>query len=393
MPLAARDKSSMSGQELFERLLGSLHEAVLDDTLWPETSRLIDEAFASRGNFLVTGDGTAPDDIDIFFARFCFHGQRREDLERWYLNELHLVDERLPRIRQLPDSRVAHVDTLYTEEEKKTSLFYNEMLPSTHSRDSLNMRLDGPRGSRIVWGVADPVAGDGWAGAGVRTVRRFLPHLRQFVRLRQALVDAQALGSSATALLENTRCGVFHLDRRGRIVAANDRARNLLRKGDGLADREGLLEAASAEDDAVLQRLLARALPRFGGQGESGSMTVGRVGVLPRLVLHVHPVGGGRIDARSSRTAALALAIDPASRERIDPGTVSAMLGLTPAESRVAVLLAQGYSIADIAARTERGEGTIRWHTKQIFRKYNISGQTELVRMVLSLSDISEQRS
>ena len=36
----------MSRQELFERLLGSLHEAVLDDTLWPETSRLIDEAFA-----------------------------------------------------------------------------------------------------------------------------------------------------------------------------------------------------------------------------------------------------------------------------------------------------------------------------------------------------------
>ena len=70
----------MSRQELFERLLGSLHEAVLDDTLWPETSRLIDEAFASRGNFLVTGDGNAPDDIDIFFARFCFNGQRREIL-------------------------------------------------------------------------------------------------------------------------------------------------------------------------------------------------------------------------------------------------------------------------------------------------------------------------
>ena len=383
----------MSRQELFERILGSLHEAVLDDTLWPETSRLIDEAFASRGNFLVTGDGNAPDDIDIFFARFCFRGQRREDLERWYLNELHLVDERLPRIRQLPDSRIEHVDTLYTEEEKKTSLFYNEMLPSTHSRDSLNMRLDGPRGSRIVWVVADPVDRDGWSGARVRTVRRFLPHLRQFVRLRQALVDAQALGSSATALLENTRCGVIHLDRRGRIVAANDRARDLLRKGDALGDRDGLLGAASEEDDTTLQRLLARALPRFGGQGESGSMTVKRARVSPRLVLHIHPVSGGRVDARTSRTAALVLAIDPASRERIDPGTVGAMLGLTPAESRVAVLLAQGYSIADIAARTERGEGTIRWHTKQIFRKRHISGQTELVRLVLSLSDISEQRS
>ena len=383
----------MSRQEPFERLLGSLHEAVLDDALWPAASGLIDEACASKGSFLVFGDGVSRDDIEVFFAQFCFRGQRREDLEQLYFGTYHALDERLPRIQQLPDSQVVHVGSLFSDEERKTSPVYNEALALAHTRDSLNVRLDGPRGSRIVWVVADPVDGDGWSSARVRMVRRFLPHLRQFVRLRQALVDAQALGSSATALLENTRCGVIHLDRRGRIVAANDRARDLLRKGDALGDRDGLLEAASEEDDTALQRLLARALPRFGGQGESGSMTVKRARVSPRLVLHIHPVSGGRVDARTSRVAALVLAIDPASRERIDPGTVGAMLGLTPAESRVAVLLAQGYSIADIAARTERGEGTIRWHTKQIFRKRHISGQTELVRLVLSLSDISEQRS
>ncbi len=382
----------MSRQELFEGVLASLHETVLDDTLWPATSRLIDEAFESKGNFLVTGDGTAPDDIDIFFARFCFRGQRREDWEQSYLTDLHPVDERIPRIRQLPDSQVAHVDSLYTEEEKKTSLVYNEVLPFTNCRDCLNMRLDGPRGSRIVWVVADPVDGDGWSSARVETVRRFLPHLRQFVQVRQTLIDAQALGSSATTLLENSRCGVIHLDRRGQVLEANDRARDLLRKGDRLTDQGGLLQAASAEDDAALQRLLAHALPRFGGQGESGLMTVGPVAVSTRLVLHIHPVDGGRIDARASRVAALVLVIDPASRERIDPELVSAMLGLTPAESRIAVLLAQGYSIADIATATGRGEGTIRWHTKQMFRKHNISRQTELVRMVLSLSDISRQR-
>ena len=49
-----------------------------------------------RATSLVTGDGTAPDDIDIFFARFCFHGQRREDWEQSYLTDLHSVDERNP---------------------------------------------------------------------------------------------------------------------------------------------------------------------------------------------------------------------------------------------------------------------------------------------------------
>ena len=46
-----------------------------------------------------------------------------------------------------------------------------------------------------------------------------------------------------TALLDNPRVGVLHLDRRGRIIEANGRARNILRHGDGLADRDGTLRA------------------------------------------------------------------------------------------------------------------------------------------------------
>ena len=184
----------MSGQEAFERILGSLHEAVLDDTLWPATSGLIDEACGAKGNILVAGDGASRADIEIFFARFCYRGQRREDLERLYFEAYHTVDERLPHIRQLPDSQVAYVDSLFTEEEKKTSLVYNEGLALADTRDCLNVRLDGPHGSRIVWVVADPVDGDGWSSARVGTVERLLPHLRQYVRVRQALVDARCAG-------------------------------------------------------------------------------------------------------------------------------------------------------------------------------------------------------
>ena len=46
-----------------------------------------------------------------------------------------------------------------------------------------------------------------------------------------------------TALLDNPRIGVLELDRRGRILAANDRAHTLLRHGDGLVDRKGMLRA------------------------------------------------------------------------------------------------------------------------------------------------------
>ena len=106
----------------FERILGSLHAGVLDDTRWPGTSALIDEFCGAKGNFLIFGDGAAQDDVDILFARFCYRGQRHAELERQYFEVYHAVDERLARIRHLPDSELVPVPRLFTKEETKTSL-------------------------------------------------------------------------------------------------------------------------------------------------------------------------------------------------------------------------------------------------------------------------------
>ena len=98
----------MAEIDLFERTLGALHEAVLDDALLPAASLLIDRATGSRGSVLVVGDGT-PGDIDISLAKVCYGGQRHRECEREYLGSYHEHDERLPRVRQLPDSEVVPV--------------------------------------------------------------------------------------------------------------------------------------------------------------------------------------------------------------------------------------------------------------------------------------------
>ena len=378
----------MSDRDLFERILESLNEAALDDAHWPATAGLIDEAVGSKGNFLAFGERRSREDVEIFSNWFCYRGERNEYHERLYYDAYYPRDERLPRFRLLPDSRLVRVAELYTDKERRTSPAFNEAMKLGETQNGLIVRLDGPDGSHIGWQIADPVDGDGWPTGRIETIERLLPHIRQFVRVRQSLVSARALGSSVTRLLDSTRFGVIQLDRRGRIVAANDRARDILRKSDGLSDRDGLLCASLPAHDATLQKVLSRALPRFGGQGASGTMMVKRSVVSPGLVLHTMPVRDERTDMRPSGVAALVLVVDPASRARIDPALVGALLGLTPAESHVAVMLAQGYTIRQIAIETGRSEGTIRWHIKHIFGKLGIARQVELVQLVMSLGDL-----
>ena len=375
----------MSQLDTFDRILASLHDAMLDDAHWAATSLLIDQACAMKGNALVVGKGRSQEDGQIFLARFCYRGERHADREQWYFDLYYPWDERVPRVAQLPDSRLVHITDLYTARELKTSPAYNEALPRGGYQHGLNARLDGPDGSSIVWTLADSTAADGWGSAQTRMIERLLPHIRQYVQVRQVVAGAEALGASLSGLLDNTRLGVIHLDRRGRLLEANTRARRLLRKGDGLFDQGGFLRARLPADNARLERLLGWALPVFGDRvAGSGSMTVRRPPGRPRLAVHLTPVGARQADFGRQRVAALVLVVDPASRPRVDAGLMAEALGLTPSESQVAALLAAGSSVRDIAAATGRQENAVYKHLKQIYRKLGISRQADLVRLVLS---------
>ena len=376
----------MSYQDTFEHILAALYDAMLDDARWPAASALIDEACGITGNDLMVGEGPT-DDVQADFVGVYSRGQRREDLEREYLENYHPTDERVPRFRQLPDSRPTHVTDLYTAEELKTSPTYNEALARAGQQDAVNTRLDGPDGSHIAWALGDPVDSDGWGSSRVAMVTGLLPHIRQFVRVRQALVRAEARNTTVTALLDNPRIGVFHLDRRGHIIAANDRARSILRGGDGLSDRDGMLHARAPADQVRLERLLGDALPASGAATVSGSMLLRRSPVLPPFVVHVKPGGVPQPDYGARPVAALVLIVEPGRRHRVDPDLVARTLELTPTETQVAVWLAEGKSVRDMAEATGRTQSAIYWHLQQIYQKQSISRQADLVRLVLSLAE------
>ena len=103
-------------------------------------------------------------------------------------------------------------------------------------------------------------------------------------------------------------------------------------------------------------------------------------------MLHVHPVDRHLSDARTGPVAALAVIADTEQGARVDASAMAAALNLTGTESRVAMLLAQGKTVREIAEATGRKESTIRHHVKKMFAKHGLNRQADLVRLVLALA-------
>ncbi|MDD9987932.1 MAG: helix-turn-helix transcriptional regulator [Spirochaetaceae bacterium] len=302
---------------MYERVIHSLHEAMLDDGRWREASALIDQACGTAGTHLAIGDSPS-----------C-------------------------EVKSLPGAR--------------------------------SIRMDGTNGLQVIWVFANATKPGGWTAEQTAMINRLVPHIRQFVRVRQALVGAEALSASLAGLLDNMVVGVICLDSRGMIVQVNARAQEILREGAGLVERRGVLRAKQTADDERLSRLLAHALSQPGRPGTSGSMTVARTAQRPRLALHVIPADVRDVEFPFGLVAGLVVVVDPAAKAGIDPESVAAGLGLTRAEGRVASALAQGATMRDIAT-THRAESTVRELVKRIHLKLNISRRADLVRMVLSLA-------
>ena len=292
---------------------------MLDDARWPAASALIDDACGITGNDLMVGEGSK-DDIRALFIGSYYRGQRREDLEREYLKDyqsyrrtraaLSAAARRSSGARHRPVHGRGAEDLAHLQRDAAPGRLPGRLERAARRARRFPHHL-GPR---------RPRHSDGWGSSRVAMVTGLLPHIRQFVRVRQALVRAEARNTTVTALLDNPRIGVLHLDRRGRIMAANDRARSILRRGDGLSDRDGMLHARAPADQVRLERLLGDALPASGTASVSGSMLLRRSPVLPPFVVHVKPGGG---------------VAEPRGPERAEPGPSRSWRKSTSRDHRV----------------------------------------------------------
>ena len=383
---------SVGGQDQFDGIVRSMAEAELDDARWPETSRLIDEGCGLMGNHLTILRGDSRDNAEFLFGRLYEHGVANDELERTYVENFFAVDERLPPVFRHGGRCAGTRRRAGGGIRAQTICDLQRVSVPERRGNSLIVHLDGPEGLHIVWLLARAGKPNDWSNDQMERIGSLLPHVRHFVRVRQALAGADASRvRSMLDLLLNGRVSVFLLDSWGHIVEANDRARAMLGARDGLCDHGGFLFPCCKTDTGRLRRLLAGLLPRAGGNPAGGSMPVHRHAG-PPLALHATPMSGALSDVGPGSVAAVVIVADPLDKPEIDEVRLAALLGLTPMQSRVAASLAGGGTVRSIAAAVNRSPETVRWHIKQIMARFGLSRQGDIIRLVLSTPGVFKSR-
>ncbi|MDX1803658.1 MAG: PAS domain-containing protein [Alcanivorax sp.] len=215
----------------------------------------------------------------------------------------------------------------------------------------------------------------------------FLPHLCQSLLLLAQMQALQTDVEQGRQALDQMQRGVLLCDAQGHVIFRNRAARELLAANPGmLVNSAGRLSFTDEAFNDNFERDLAAAM-RASAQGQTCELAPTRFGEGDaRITVEVSPLVGTQ--TRLVRHGAIICLYDLSWRPKLSPSRVSQFFGLSGAEARVAMQVAGGAGVPEIAERLCRSRETIRVQLKAVFRKTRTSRQGELAALLTSVSGL-----
>lgn len=210
-------------------------------------------------------------------------------------------------------------------------------------------------------------------------LRLLVPHLRIAVGLFERLQFAGAQHGLFHSAAQGLGIGLLVLDRNRTIVSSNVLADHILAEREGLHRQGDELRLGDPAQQRLIAGLLAGTipptpLPRFRvARPRHGDL------VVTARALDLSAIHAG--------TGALALFLSqPGPETSADPEAIRTLLGVTPAEARLAAALAQGHNLVTAAQRLGIAHNTAKVQLRAIFAKTGVRRQAQLVALLASLN-------
>jgi DNA-binding CsgD family transcriptional regulator len=355
------------GSVSVEPLINEIYEAaVLPENWWGVLDRLAALADAEGTLLFAAGPG-AP----RWICSRAIDGAVTE----WTQSKWFLDNPRGQRLVPINEPRfLTDLDAL-TMEEIEASDYYTDLLRPRGLGWCVGTSIRSPCGDTLVLSIEKAHN----RGPVPRAVAEGLDHLRPHLA-RAALLSGR-LGleraKSTVATLEMIGLPAAAVGITGCVVSANA---GFLASAPNIEIGAGnIVQLASQPARVLLMEAVSHVANSQVGVGRS--IPVGGTKSTPPFVIHVVPLRGAGLDLF---TGALSIVfITPVvPNSSLSPDLLQALFDLTPAEARIASLVADGKTIAGIAFADDSSENTIRTHLKSVFQKTGVRRQTELVSLI-----------
>lgn len=363
--------------ERTERALDACQDAVLTPQQWPQALQLLADSFgAASCTFCYSDDPKASVPVS---------SEHEEFAALWLRNQSHAPDPHMnwPRGREQYSWIIE--DQISTTEERRISAYHQETA----------------RPGKREWFAATRFIVDGrkcciplYRGSerGPFTVEDAVYFARAGPGIARVVSWAEKFAAfdvvSKLSALERVRCAAIVIDEAGRAKYLNASAEQLL--GDDFNLVHGRPAAHAPASNRRLQELVARTLrTERTSSGSRASTTLSLPVVIARdetpwLLVEAMPLTALGSDLFSCGRVVLLLT-DLTSTVWPDARVLSAVFGLTPAEARLAVLMASGIGVNEAAASIGAKRETVRTQLRMIFAKTNTRRQAELAGLLARL--------
>jgi DNA-binding CsgD family transcriptional regulator/PAS domain-containing protein len=362
-----------------EELIGDIYEAALSPDRW---NHFLDRLSASLSDsFLLLGiiDRHAANSVSLGMSGLS--AGAIQDYRKHFIR----VNPWIGALSSAPLGQPVVVRDLADDTAVQRGEFFQDWLrhqPAQHPTSLLTALKDG---RRLCLTVVHHGTGPDRSDLGT-LLRTLAPHMTRAVQMTALRAAEPARHAADAATFDMLSVGVIHTDGEGRVMMTNALAEEILRAADGLRyGIRGRLTAAYAADTERLHGMIrGAAAPGLGGSNVSGgtlSLARGRTAGRMAILVAPLPPSTTRLAGGTARVA-LFIRRDE-DRARLDVAGLAPLLDLTATEAAIAALLAEGASLADIAATRDVSVGTVRGQVKAILTKTGTHSQIELVRLLM----------
>jgi DNA-binding CsgD family transcriptional regulator len=353
-------------------LLDGIYDAALDASLWPRLVGELVQTMRGSSGLLFTPQLSAEEGI------WASHNISPEGM-RHYVEHYHQHDiwtiSLMSRFHGLDG--VYSGDQLVPPDEFQRSLFYNEFLAGLDLRHLGTAAIGERTGQhpRLHLSIYRPARLPPFDDTELSVLALIGGHLRRAATIQSKVRVALDRRQSIETILDSLPSAMFLVDSSRRILHLNAAAAALLRRAAIFCSLQGRLvprdpRLADFLDSAVttaIRRKRASVHALADANGESFHVLVARLA----------PEGAGK---------ALVIVVNRHAEPSLESsGLFTRLFGLTAAEARLALKLADGGGLKEAAAELQITHNTARTHLRHIFEKLDIDRQAQLVALLARL--------